>query len=142
MNIYFWIPVGILLGLLAAAMFKRYKMIKNLEVTPNSDKLVELTDGNFKKVIQKGVTLVDFWAPWCMPCKIQGPVVNELADLMHEKATISKLNIDDNKRVAGELGIRSIPTIIIFKNGKPVKKLVGVKSLNVLKKSVLEVLAD
>jgi thioredoxin 1 len=75
-----------------------------------------------------------------MPCKIQGPIVNELADLMQDKATISKLNIDENQKTATELGIRSIPTIIIFKNGKPVKKLVGVKTINVLKKAVEEVL--
>lgn len=140
MNFYFWIPVGILLGLLAAAMYKRYRMIKNMELVPNSDRLVELTDASFKKTILKGVTLVDFWAPWCTPCKIQGPIVNELADLMQDKATISKLNIDENQKTAAELGIRSIPTIIIFKNGKPVKKLVGVKTINVLKKAVEEVL--
>ncbi len=140
MNIYVWIPVGILLGLLAAAMYKRFYMIKNLEVAPNSEHLKELTDATFKKTIQKGVSLVDFWAPWCMPCKIQGPVVNEVADLMYEKANICKLNIDENQRTAAELGIKSIPTIVVFKNGKPIKKLVGVKTKSVLVKAVEEVI--
>jgi len=140
MNIYLWIPVGILLGLLAAAMYKRFHMIKNLETAPNSVHLKELTDASFKKTIQKGVSLVDFWAPWCMPCKIQGPVVNEVADLMHEKANICKLNIDENQRTAAELGIKSIPTIVVFKNGKPIKKLVGVKTKSVLVKAVDEVI--
>lgn len=140
MNLSLWIPVGLLLGLLAFAMYKRFKMLKNMELVPNSTKLLELTDANFKQTIKKGVTLVDFWAPWCMPCKIQGPIINEVADLMHTQADICKLNIDENKRTASELGIRSIPTIIIFKDGKPMKKLVGAKTKSVLVKAVNEVI--
>ncbi len=140
MNLYFWIPVAILLVLLIAAFYKKYKLLKNMEQTPNSAHLLELTDATFKKTIQKGVTLVDFWAPWCMPCKIQGPIVNEVAELMHDKATISKINIDIHKRTASELGIRSIPTIIIFKDGKPLTKLVGAKTKNVLTKALNDAL--
>lgn len=142
MNLYFWIPVAILLVLLIAAFYKKYKLLKNMEQTPNSAHLLELTDATFKKTIQKGVTLVDFWAPWCMPCKIQGPIVNEVAELMHDKATISKINIDIHKRTASELGIRSIPTIIIFKDGKPLTKLVGAKTKNVLTKALNDALKD
>ena len=140
MNLYFWIPVALLLVLLIAAFYKKYKLLKNMEQTPNSAHLLELTDATFKKTIQKGVTLVDFWAPWCMPCKIQGPIVNEVAELMHDKATISKINIDIHKRTASELGIRSIPTIIIFKDGKPLTKLVGAKTKNVLTKALNDAL--
>jgi len=140
MNLYFWIPVAILLILLIAAFYKKYKLLKNMEQTPNSAHLLELTDATFKKTIQKGVTLVDFWAPWCMPCKIQGPIVNEVAELMHDKATITKLNIDLHKRTASELGIRSIPTIIIFKDGKPLTKLVGAKTKNILTKALNDAL--
>ena len=140
MNLYFWIPVAILLILLIAAFYKKYKLLKNMEQTPNSAHLLELTDATFKKTIQKGVTLVDFWAPWCMPCKIQGPIVNEVAELMHDKATITKLNIDLHKRTASELGIRSISTIIIFKDGKPLTKLVGAKTKNILTKALNDAL--
>ena len=140
MNLYFWIPVAILLILLIAAFYKKYKLLKNMEQTTNSTHLLELTDATFKKTIQKGVTLVDFWAPWCMPCKIQGPIVNEVAELMHDKATITKLNIDLHKRTASELGIRSIPTIIIFKDGKPLTKLVGAKTKNILTKALNDAL--
>ena len=140
MNLYFWIPVALLLVLLIAAFYKKYKLLKNMEQTPNSAHLLELTDATFKKTIQKGVTLVDFWAPWCMPCKIQGPIVNEVAELMHDKATITKINIDIHKRTASELGIRSIPTIIIFKDGKPLTKLVGAKTKNVLTKALNDAL--
>ncbi|MFK5856828.1 MAG: thioredoxin [Bacteroidota bacterium] len=114
-------------------------MIKNMDVNaPVSDNLIILTDASFKKQIKSGVTLVDFWAAWCMPCKVLGPIVSEVADELGDKAAICKLNIDENKKTSAELGIRSIPTIIIFKDGKIVKKIVGVKSKGVIIKAVKE----
>ncbi len=139
MNLYFWIPVGLLVMLLAFAYYKRVRILKNLENMPDSSHLIALTDATFKKTIKSGITLVDFWAPWCVPCKIQGPIISELADKYHEKAKIAKLNIDEHKKTAAELGIRSIPTIIIFKDGKPAKKLVGAKQLNALIKALEDV---
>ena len=134
---YWLIPVIILVVLLFVSFYKRYKMIKNMDSNAvNSTYLIILSDATFKKQIKSGVTLVDFWAPWCMPCKIQGPIVSEVADEFEGKAAICKLNIDENKKTAAELGIRSIPTIIIFKDGKAVNKLVGVKSKSVLVKAV------
>jgi len=138
---YWLIPVIIIVLLLVVSFYKRYKMIKNIDTdAPTSENLIILRDSGFKKQIKSGVTLIDFWAPWCMPCKIQGPIVSEVADEMLGKAAICKLNIDENKKTATELGIRSIPTIIIFKNGKIVKQLVGVKTKNVLIKAVNEFL--
>lgn len=134
---YWLIPVIILVALLVVSFYKRYKMIKNMDSNNvDSESLVIFRDSNFKHQIKSGVTLVDFWAPWCMPCKIQGPIVSEVADEMAGKATIGKLNIDENKRTAANLGIRNIPTIIIFKDGKVADKLVGVKTKNVLIKAV------
>ncbi|RLD40426.1 MAG: thioredoxin [Bacteroidetes bacterium] len=103
----------------------------------NSEKLIILTDATFQKTISKGVTLVDFWAPWCTPCKIQGPIVSEVAEAIGDKASICKLDVDQNKKIASKLKIRSIPTIIIFKDGEPVKQFIGVKTKAVLLKSVL-----
>ncbi|MDA3905786.1 MAG: thioredoxin [Bacteroidales bacterium] len=97
-----------------------------------SEHTLVLTDANFDKTISKGVTLVDFWAPWCAPCRIQGPIINDLANDMAGKAKIGKLDVDQNKRVAGKLGIRNIPTILVFKNGEIVKQFVGVKPKNTL----------
>lgn len=134
---YWLIPVGIIVILLIVSFYKRYKMIKNMDSNAvDSVNLIILVDARFKKQIKTGVTLIDFWAPWCMPCKIQGPIVSEVADELNGKAAICKLNIDENKRTASELGIRSIPTILIFKDGKVVNKLVGVKSKSVLVKAV------
>ena len=134
---YWLIPVIIVVALLVISLYKRYKMIKNMDSTAiESANLIILSDATFKKQIKSGVTLVDFWAPWCMPCKIQGPIVSEVADELEGKAAICKLNIDENKKTSAKLGIRSIPTIIIFKDGKVADKLVGVKSKSVLIKAV------
>ncbi len=99
---------------------------------PPSENIRILTDENFDKVIRNGVSLVDFWAAWCGPCRVQGPIVDEVADEMTTKANVCKLDIDQNRKVAGKLGIQSIPTMMIFKNGKPVQKFVGVKPKHVL----------
>ncbi|OIO99455.1 MAG: thioredoxin [Bacteroidetes bacterium CG2_30_33_31] len=104
-----------------------------------SDKLIILTDINFKNQISKGVTLVDFWADWCQPCKIQGPIISELADEIDGKAKICKLDVQNNPKTSNELMIRNIPTIIIFKEGKPVKQFVGIKSKKVLLKALEEI---
>ena len=132
--------MGILIIAFVFAFFKRYKMIKGMTEGPISDNLKILTDANFKAVTGKGISLVDFWAPWCTPCKVQGPMVSQLADEIGDKASICKLDVDKNQRVAGSLKIRSIPTIIIFKDGKPVKQFVGVKTKGILLKSLKELI--
>lgn len=115
-------------------------MIKGMKDMPESDKLLILRDSNFKNTISKGVTLVDFWAAWCTPCKIQGPIVNDVAESIGDKANICKLDVDSNKKTAAQYGIRSIPTIIIFKDGQIAKKFTGVKTKGVLLKAVNELL--
>jgi thioredoxin 1 len=98
----------------------------------------ELTDSNFKNEVleNQGVALVDFWAEWCGPCKLIGPVIEELAGEYEGKATIGKLNVDDNRDVAAEYGIMSIPTLLFFKNGQLVNKHVGLASKSDLKKKL------
>jgi thioredoxin 1 len=87
-----------------------------------------LTKDNFKETIASGTTLVDFWAPWCGPCKIQLPIVEELATELQGKANIGKVNVDDQPELASEFGIMSIPTLLIFKDGELQNKLVGLQS--------------
>lgn len=142
MNVVFWVILGIFIAVLIAAFYKRYKMIAKMSNTPDSEKLIILTDANFKKKISKGVSLVDFWAEWCTPCKIQGPVVSELAEDMSDQVQICKLDVQNNQKVAKELGIRNIPTILIFKDGKVVNKYVGVKPKPVLMKGIKSALAN
>ncbi|GHF98829.1 thiol reductase thioredoxin [Deinococcus piscis] len=88
-------------------------------------KPVELTDGNFKDELGSGLTLVDFWAPWCGPCRIIGPVLEELAGDYDGKVKIGKVNVDENPTTAGQFRVMSIPTLILFKDGEPIEQMVG-----------------
>ncbi len=130
----------ILIGLVVVIVFlmiRRYRMFMSGVGTVDSDKLVFLTDNNFKKQIKQGIVLVDFWAEWCQPCKIQGPIVSQLAEEnTNENITIAKLDVEKNQQAAQQLGIKNIPTLIIFKNGKEFERIVGLKNKNVLKKAL------
>jgi len=88
--------------------------------------VVELTDDNFSETIKEGVTLVDFWAPWCGPCMMQGPIVERVAEKVGDTAKVAKVNVDEAQRAAMELGIRAIPTVFVFRDGKPIEQFVGV----------------
>jgi thioredoxin 1 len=88
-------------------------------------KYVELNGSNFADTIKEGVTLVDFWAPWCGPCRMIAPVIEELAADYEGKATIAKVNTDEAPEVAGQFGIRSIPTVLFFKDGELVDQMIG-----------------
>ena len=99
---------------------------------------VNLNDDNFKIEVldYKGAVMVDFWAPWCGPCRMLGPVVEELAKEYAGKAKICKMNTDESMKTCAEYGITSIPTIIFFKNGKAAAQLVGLQSKEELKKQL------
>ena len=85
--------------------------------------------------------LVDFWAPWCGPCRMVAPIVEELADEYAGKVEFRKLNTDDNPRTAAKYGIRSIPTLLVFKSGEPVGQIIGFRPKSDLKKRLDDVLA-
>ena len=95
---------------------------------------VKVTDDNFESEVLKSdiAVLVDFWAEWCAPCRIQNPILEELAGQFTGKIKIAKLNVDENPGTAGKFGVMSIPTLIFFKNGQTVKQFIGVQSKETL----------
>jgi thioredoxin 1 len=96
-------------------------------------KTLELTDATFDETLKSDKPiLVDFWAEWCGPCKMIGPVVEELANDYAGKAVIAKLNVDENPQITARFGVRSIPTLLVFKNGQIVDKQVGAVPKSVL----------
>ncbi|MEW6006629.1 MAG: thioredoxin [bacterium] len=99
---------------------------------------IELTDENFKKEVLEAEipVVVDFWAPWCGPCRMLAPTIDELAEEYKEKVKIGKLNVDENRNVAIEYGIMSIPTLKFFNKGHVVNEIIGVVNKDVLKKNI------
>ena len=92
--------------------------------------LKEVTEQNFQSTVDRGVTLVDFWAEWCGPCRMVTPVLEELQGELGDRAQIVKLNVDENPNIAQQFGISGIPTMLLFKDGQVVDKLVGASSIN------------
>jgi len=96
---------------------------------------LEFTDKNFEEEVLKSdkPVLVDFWAPWCGPCQMMGPIIDELSKEVEGKVKVGKLNVDENGETAAKYGVMSIPTLKIFKGGEIVKEFVGVQDKNSLK---------
>jgi thioredoxin 1 len=101
-------------------------------------KPVEIDEAKFEETVLKAArpVLVDFWAPWCGPCRMVAPIVEELAEDYSGKVDFAKVNVDNNPGVAGKYGVMSIPTLILFKEGKPVTNIIGYKPKDELKKNL------
>lgn len=131
--IVFVVLMAILIGY-ALYTFKKYK---EMPPVTESDKIVSLSDTTFDKELGNKLVLVDFWASWCVPCKMMAPVLNDLAAEVDTKASIAKVNVEQYQNLAARFKIRSIPTMVLFKNGSEVQRFVGAKSKDFLKKQIL-----
>lgn len=126
----------IVVALLTAMFIYGYLKMRKVEGVKDSKNVIHLTDKNFKSQLKRGDIIVDFWAPWCMPCKMLVPIMNEIADEYQQSIRVGKLNVEAARNVAAKYGIKNIPTVIVFREGKEYKRFVGVKAKSVYLKAV------
>lgn len=113
-------------------------LISAVMIFADAKYITELSDSNFdKEVLQsQEIVMVDFWAPWCGPCKTLGPIIDELSSEYHTQMKFTKLNVDNNRNTSAKFGIRSIPTVGIFIGGEPVDGFVGLRSKDQIKEII------
>ena len=104
------------------------------------DLVKHFTDENFFTSIEKGITLVDFFATWCAPCRMLTPIVEKVAEHFDGKIVVAKIDIDDNQKIASQFLVTSIPTLILFKDGKEINRFIGLRDFNAFKGLIDDVL--
>lgn len=123
----FFIIIGSLVGsFIIINIYARIKMKNTPQVDDHKD-ILTLSEKNFQQQTKGKVVLVDFWAAWCAPCRMMAPVLNDVAEELTGNMKVGKINIEQQKALANQFKVRSIPTLILFKNGKEVKRFVGIK---------------
>ena len=130
------IIIGIIISVIIALYLLARARMKNIPLVADSDKILTLTDKNFQHQTKNKLALVDFWASWCAPCRVMAPVLNDVADQLKGNSHVGKVNIEQFQSLAQKFQVRSIPTLILFKNGKEINRFVGIKSKDFLIKQI------
>ncbi|MEJ5265581.1 MAG: thioredoxin [Bacteroidales bacterium] len=132
------IVLAILLAIFVAANVWARVKIKRTPLPPDHPRVLQLNDANFKSQLKNKLVLVDFWAEWCAPCRLMAPILNELAAELEGNCYVGKVNIERYPALAQQYRIRSIPTLILYKNGVEVQRIVGVKTKEYLHKQIAQ----
>jgi len=122
------IVLGLMIAGFGILLFRAKAKMKNIPMVADNDKILTLTDKNFQHQTKNKLVLVDFWAAWCGPCRMMAPVLNDVASELTGNSHIGKVNIEEFQSLAQKFKVRSIPTLILFKDGKEINRFVGVKS--------------
>ena len=133
------IVIGVLVTALIVFRYIAMAKIKNTPMVADHVKVLTLTDKNFQQQTKNKVVLVDFWATWCAPCRMMAPVLNDVASELSGNSHIGKVDIEQFQSLAQKFKVRSIPTLILFKNGVEVNRFVGIKSKEFLLKEIAKV---
>jgi thioredoxin 1 len=125
MSLIILIAVSAIMIYIMFSMFSS-KRLKKINVE-SSNNIINLDEKNFQQSTKGRIALVDFWAEWCMPCKMMTPVLNEVANEVSENVKVCKVNVDNQKSLTTKFSVQSIPTLVLLKNGKEIDRFVGVK---------------
>jgi thioredoxin 1 len=133
------IVIGILIATVIIFRYIAMAKIKNTPMVADHEKVLTLTDQNFQQKTKNKVVLVDFWATWCAPCRMMAPVLNDVASELKGNSQVGKVDIQQYQSLANKFKVRSIPTMILFKNGTEINRFVGIKSKDFLLKEIAKV---
>lgn len=128
----------IIVTFIALVVYAKAKM-KSIPLVSDHKKILTLTDKNFAQQTKNKLVLVDFWAEWCAPCRMMAPILNDVATELSGNSHVGKVNIEQYKSLAQNYKVRSIPTLILFKNGKEINRFVGIKNKEFILREISKV---